>query len=119
LGYDLRASFALFWSAIAHFASTDVRWLDLGAGAGLNGAGDDGLNRFKRGWASATRTAYFCGRIFDRDLYSALSKASGTRPTDFFPAYRHAEFARASEAPSTNVTASYPRTRTNIERAHV
>src|SRR5262249_3264364 len=52
-GYDLGASFALFWFAIEHFTSR-VRWLALGAGAGAYADGQDGLTRFKRGWATGT-----------------------------------------------------------------
>jgi hypothetical protein len=92
-GYKLRASFALFWRAIEHFAGAGLRWLDLGAGAGLGGVDPqaDGLSRFKRGWSTGTRTAYLCGRIFDRRRYDAL--ALGVSPaTRYFPAYRAGEF---------------------------
>jgi len=91
-GYELRASFALFWRAIEHFAAKGLRWLNLGAGAGLEGSSTDGLSRFKRGWSTGTRTAYFCGRIFDRAKYSEVVKASGVSAADYFPAYRKGEF---------------------------
>jgi len=51
LGYELRASFALFWSAIEYLAANGLRWLNLGAGAGVRSDGTDGLSRFKRGWS--------------------------------------------------------------------
>lgn len=93
LGYDLVASFALFWKAIDHFrAQTGIRWLNLGAGAGARGDADDGLSRFKRGWATGTRTAYFCGRVFNRHQYEAAIAALGVGETDYFPAYRQGEF---------------------------
>lgn len=92
VGYDLRASFALFWFAIEYFAANGLRWLNLGAGAGVGGDGTDGLSRFKRGWSTGTRTAYFCGRIFDRAMYSEIVKAKGISATDYFPAYRKGEF---------------------------
>lgn len=91
-GYELRASFGLFWHAIDHFARTGLRMLDLGAGAGLSSEGDDGLSRFKRGWSNASRTAYLCGRIFDRDAYNALAQARGQADSAYFPAYRAGEF---------------------------
>jgi hypothetical protein len=50
------------------------------------------LSRFKRGWATGTRTAYFCGRIFDRANYREITRASGCMATDYFPAYRQGEF---------------------------
>jgi hypothetical protein len=90
-GYELGASYALYWFAI-ECVSDKVRWLDLGAGAGAKSDGTDGLSRFKRGWSTGTRTAYFCGRIFDQVRYSEIVKAKGVLATDYFPAYRKGEF---------------------------
>jgi Acetyltransferase (GNAT) domain len=92
-GYALKASFGLFWQAIDYFASKGLRWLNLGAGAGAKAPIDSGLSKFKRGWATGTRTAYFCGRIFDRTTYHELTKASGCVKTNYFPAYRKGEFS--------------------------
>ena len=92
VGYNLRASFALFWFAIEYFAANGLRWLNLGAGAGVRGDGMDGLSRFKHGWSTGTQTAYFCGRIFDRARYSEIVRAKGISATDYFPAYRKGEF---------------------------
>jgi hypothetical protein len=91
-GYQLKASFALFWFAIEYFAANGPRWLNLGAGAGVSGDDTDGLSRFKRGWSTGTRTAYFCGRIFDHARYSEIVRAKGISATDYFPAYRKGEF---------------------------
>lgn len=91
-GYRLRTSFALFRDAIEYFAARGVRWLSLGAGAGLGGDGEDGLSRFKRGWATGTRTAYLCGRVLDRERYEEIVKARNVQPTRYFPAYRLGEF---------------------------
>jgi hypothetical protein len=91
-GYELRASFALFWFAIEYFAATRLRWLNLGAGAGVNSNGTDGLSRFKRGWSTGTRTAYFCGRIFEDARYLEIVRAKSVSGTDYFPAYRKGEF---------------------------
>jgi hypothetical protein len=92
-GYGQRASFAIFWRAIEHFADAGMRWLSLGAGVGLSGGAEDGLTRFKRGWATEKRTAYFCGRIFDPRRYEELSRARGVSPASrYFPAYRDGEF---------------------------
>jgi hypothetical protein len=86
-GYALRASFALFQSALEHFAAEGVRWAGLGAGAGVHGTGSGGLTRFKQGWATGTRTAWLCGRIFDREAYAELS-ARIPSESGYFPAYR-------------------------------
>lgn len=87
-GYKLKASFALFWKSIEYFKKLGVIWLSLGAGAGLQQA-DDGLTRFKSGWATGTKTAYLCGRIWNRAVYEKLSQRC--QETKFFPAYRAGE----------------------------
>jgi hypothetical protein len=90
-GYDLNVSYALHWFALEAFAR-EALWINFGAGAGLSGDGGDGLTRFKRGWATDTRLAYFCGRIFDRDKYAAALAARRLPDNDYFPAYRKGEF---------------------------
>ena len=92
-GYRLRASFALFWRSLAYFAAGGLRWLNLGAGAGLEAA-EDGLTRFKRGWSTGTRTAMLCGRVFDRTKYDALTNVRQIGATSYFPAYRLNEFTQ-------------------------
>jgi hypothetical protein len=91
-GYELRASFALFWRAIELFRADGLRWLDLGAGAGVANDEQDGLNRFKKRWSTDTRTAYLCGRILDHGRYAEIAQAKGAAPTNYFPAYRKGEF---------------------------
>jgi hypothetical protein len=91
-GYELRASFALFRRALDYFAESGLNYANLGAGAGLGSSADDGLTRFKRGWSTCVRTAYICGRIFDREEYDRLVRARGVEDTDYFPAYRKGEF---------------------------
>ena len=87
-GYELRASFALFMKAIEHYQTQGARWLSLGAGAGLDSSATDGLTRFKRGWATETRTAYLCGRIFNRKAYDKMVQVKNVAETSYFPAYR-------------------------------
>jgi hypothetical protein len=90
-GYELQASFALFWYAIEHFANR-LRWLNLGAGAGVKGSDTDGLSRFKRGWSNGMRTTYFCGRIYNHERYQEIVRTKNISTTDYFPAYRKGEF---------------------------
>jgi lipid II:glycine glycyltransferase (peptidoglycan interpeptide bridge formation enzyme) len=91
-GYATGAAYALLWQAIEYFQGR-VRWLDLGGGAGLpSGESRDGLTRFKRGWSTGTRMAYFCGRVLDPDRYHRTVKERGVGITDYFPAYRVGEF---------------------------
>lgn len=91
-GYELDASSALYWRMIEYCRERGLRWLSIGAGAGLGGDSEDGLTRYKRGWSTGSRTVYFCGRIFDRVTYDQLIQTSGTQDTDYFPAYRAGEF---------------------------
>jgi hypothetical protein len=91
-GYRFRASFALFRKALDYFKASGLRYVSFGAGAGLGAAADDGLSRFKRGWSTAVRTTYLCGRIFDHEKYNRLVSTRGLGDTPYFPAYRKGEF---------------------------
>jgi hypothetical protein len=91
-GYELMAAYALYASAIEHFAG-QVRWLALGAGAGARGNDRDGLSWFKRGWSTGTRPVYLCGRVFSPECYAEAAAARGISTTGYFPAYRQGEFA--------------------------
>lgn len=91
-GYELGASFALFDYSLRYFAERGFAWLNLGSGAGL-GSGEQGLSRFKQGWSTGVRTAYFCGRILDPVTYREISETKGLPPTRYFPAYRAGEFS--------------------------
>ena len=88
-GYRRGAFFAMFADALERFADGWLEWLDLGAGAGLQHDPDDGLLRFKQGWATGSRVAYLCGRVFDPAAYEKLSAGHGGH---YFPAYRSEEF---------------------------
>ena len=89
-GYDLMASYALYWYAIEYF-SQNLEILDLGAGSGIK-AKQDGLSKFKGGWATDTKIAYFCGKIFDQEKYKLIKKSLAIEATDHFPAYRAGEY---------------------------
>lgn len=91
-GYELRASFGLFNYSIEYFAQRGLAWLCLGGAAGAKSGVASGLSRFKEGWATGVRQAYFCGRIFDRESYDKILKARNIPPTEYFPAYRMGEF---------------------------
>jgi hypothetical protein len=54
--------------------------------------GESGLDRFKAGWANASRPKYFVGRIFDHAAYEHLARERGVSGTSYFPAYRAGEF---------------------------
>lgn len=90
-GYELGASNALYWTALERL-STRIRWLDWGGGAGVISDGTDGLSQYKRGWSTGTRTAFFCGRIMNREKYSEIVDAKGVSTINYFPAYRWGEF---------------------------
>lgn len=90
-GYRLNASYALYDHALRWWRS-QVRWLDLGAGAGLDPSGGDGLSQFKRGWSNELRPVYFCGKVLDRARYDAWVQPCRAESTPYFPAYRAGEF---------------------------
>jgi len=85
-GYRKSASFGILLKAILDFRQQGYKWLNLGGGAGLQEQPNDGLIRFKRGWANTMKTAWFCGKILDREAYATLTHDS--RKNNFFPAYR-------------------------------
>jgi hypothetical protein len=89
-GYELSATYAMVDSAIRYLRGIGLTFLDLGGGAGVTEPDADGLGDFKRGWATAERTAWLCGRILDPEAYRALADG---RPNEYFPAYRAGEFS--------------------------
>ncbi len=92
-GYELRASFALFDAVIEEFRSRGLESLSLGAGAGVDADADDGLTRFKRGWSTGTRPAYFLGRVLDGATFNHLAAASPQTAHGYFPPYRYGEYS--------------------------
>ena len=91
-GYELQVSYGLKLFILQYFTGK-VRWVNLGSVPGVNADVDDGLARFKRGWSSETRTAFFCGKILKPKVYQELVRATSTEGADFFPAYRRGEFS--------------------------
>ncbi|MEE8296797.1 MAG: GNAT family N-acetyltransferase [Hyphomicrobium sp.] len=90
-GYELMASYALYWKAIEYFQGR-VQWMNLGAAAGTAASTGEGLARFKRGWATGTRTAFICGRVLNATAYDELARATETVEAGYFPCYREGEF---------------------------
>jgi len=91
-GYLQHGAFGLFWEAIRFFQRQGLRWLDLGAGAGTKPNPNDGLTRFKKGWANAARPVYFCGAVMDRKQYNMLCRTRQKESENYFPGYRAGEF---------------------------
>ncbi len=83
-GYEAQAMYGIFAAANEYFSATKV--MHLGGAAGLTPNEDDGLARFKRGFANREVEAYFCGACLDSARYAALTKDRA--PGSFFPAYR-------------------------------
>lgn len=88
LGYAHRASFGIFYRAIQDFQTRNLKWLNMGGGAGMVDSDDDGLVRFKKGWTNETRTAWLCGKVLHPPAYRMLSKQNPHASDTFFPAYR-------------------------------
>lgn len=85
-GYEMEASYAAFWGSISYFGG--LKYLSLGSGAGIQLSEEDGLARFKRGWANGTRQTYLCGKVLDKEKYAELAEG---KSGDFFPIYRRWE----------------------------
>ena len=85
-GYATGAAYALNDHAIRHFGRGGAQVLDLGGTAGVRD-GDDGLDFFKRGFATRNETCFLCAAVLDESAYEALCEKRG-RSDDFFPAYR-------------------------------
>jgi hypothetical protein len=94
-GYTLKASFALFWQSLEALAAEGVGWAALGSGAGTHST-SSGLTRFKAGWATETRPAWFCGRIVNRQRYNQLSAGCSGAVANYFPIYRAGERKHAA-----------------------
>lgn len=91
VGYELHASYGLFWFAIAYFKGNNLRLLNLGGSAGHRMNKQDGLAQFKRGWSTGTWIAYFCHRIMDQNKYEYIIKTRNIIGSDHFPIYRTGE----------------------------
>jgi hypothetical protein len=85
-GYDANAAHALFWTGLHWLAEHGIRRVNLGGGMGPVEDPDDGLVRFKRGWATTSEPAWLCGRVCDPARYEALGR--GRPGSAYFPAYR-------------------------------
>ncbi len=94
-GYSLGAAYALHWSAITEFKQHHagaVRWIDLGAGAGMEETARDGLSRFKHGWATGEKVKYFCGSVCNWANYQLLT-GTDQITSGYFPLYRIGELS--------------------------
>jgi hypothetical protein len=94
-GYSLRAAYALHWFAIQEFKrdyAGELRWIDLGAGPGVEGDARDGLSVFKRGWATGQKVKYFCGAVCNWEDYRLLAVTDQIN-SGYFPPYRTGELA--------------------------
>jgi len=94
-GYSLKASFALFWQSLEALAAEGIGWAALGSGAGTHSA-SAGLTRFKAGWATETRPAWFCGRILNPVRYNELAAGYSAAANNYFPLYRAGERRQAA-----------------------
>lgn len=85
-GYEIGAAYALNDYAIRSFREAGARLLDLGGAAGVRDA-EEGLDFFKRGFATRSERCFLCAAVLDADAYEVLCEERG-RSEEFFPAYR-------------------------------
>lgn len=114
-GYELSAAYALYWEALDRFAS-EFRWIDFGAGAGLESDGSDGLSWFKKGWSTGRREVFLCGRVFNQSAYRELSGRHADNGS-YFPVYRfQKEDCRGRHMPSAQEDANGHRCSEGLKR---
>jgi hypothetical protein len=83
-GREMQAMYGIFAVALELFANDCV--VHLGGAAGISPSENNGLARFKRGFANREVDVYFCGACLQPERYAALTK--GRPANSFFPAYR-------------------------------
>ena len=91
-GYKIKASYGIYWTVLKYLGDQGIQRYNMGGGAGMIERAEDGLSKFKKGWANDRRMTYFCGRIFDPERYEKIVKGKGITATDYFPAYRAGDF---------------------------
>lgn len=82
-GYAARAAYAVYAASVEYFRETNI--MNFG---GASGPADtnDGLVRFKKGFATSAAQSYLCGAILRPAAYAELVDA--LPHSHFFPAYR-------------------------------
>ena len=84
-GYARSAAYAVNDESIRLFS--DLQTINLGGAAGLSDDVNDGLAKFKRGFANETVQTVFCGAVLDDEGFSELAPGGPFTVTPF-PAYR-------------------------------
>ncbi len=83
-GREAGVAYAFYWTILGELQRQGVTRVDLGGGV----EDSDGLARWKAGWTPETVPSLVCGAILRPDEYAMLTRARGTGPTAYFPAYR-------------------------------
>jgi hypothetical protein len=86
-GIQKHCGFALYSAAIQHFREK-TEWISYGGAAGIEEDKENGLYRFKKGWATELRASWLCGKILDKDSYRKLSSRGSGPISPYFPVYR-------------------------------
>lgn len=87
IGYEARASYAIYDKAIQYFGENSL--INFGGSAGIQTNAHAGLAKFKSGFANTCKKAYILGSVLDREKYQDLCKLTNTLNIEnFFPAYR-------------------------------
>ncbi|MCY6370542.1 hypothetical protein [Clostridium ganghwense] len=90
-GYNMHASYGITLREL-EYLKNKVKWIDLGANAGINSNLNDGLNQFKRGWSTGKKMVYLCGKVLDEEKYDGITWRLKKSSVEYFPEYREGEF---------------------------
>lgn len=85
-GYESGAAYAIYNSIIQEFGSTHT--IDFGSAAGHANDPQNGLTRFKKGFANHSAWSYLCGKILNKEHYRLLTGTDCIKPdVPYFPPY--------------------------------
>ena len=93
LGYETGAAYAVYDYSIRTFSGNVI---NLGGTAGNDDAPDNGLVRFKAGFANRKQQAFLCGVVLDAEAYRSLCDERGPATDNYFPAYRSPQLSDVS-----------------------
>jgi len=90
LGHKLGVTYPIYWTHLEYLKGK-TRWVNWGGVSGIINDASNGLAKFKKGWSTEKRIAYFCGKILNKRKYQSLNVLSGEVENKYFPPYRIGE----------------------------
>jgi hypothetical protein len=89
-GHELGVTYPIYWTHLTYLKGK-VKWINWGGVSGISNDESSGLAKFKKGWSTEKRTAFFCGKILNNMKYQSLVSSSRATNSTYFPLYRAGE----------------------------